>query len=85
MKKPRRITRFTVETERLFIFRSRGGARAGWCGGCGAEVELACVAEAARAAGLSEMKLYRLVETGALHSAEDADGRLLVCLNSLRR
>jgi hypothetical protein len=84
MKKPKRITKLTVETERTFVFRSRGGAPlAAWCAECGAEVEVATVDDAARAAGVSEMAIYRLVEAGALHFNEDACGRVLVCLNSV--
>ena len=35
--------------------------------------------------GFGEMEIYKLVESRALHSCEDAEGRVLVCLNSLRR
>lgn len=83
MKKPRRITKFTIETERTFIFRSRREARAGWCEGCGAETPMATVAGAAREAGLSELGIYQLLDSRALHFREDAEGRVLVCLNSL--
>ena len=40
---------------------------------------------AARETGASELEIYKLVETRALHFSEDAEGRVLVCLNSLRR
>ncbi len=83
MKKSRRTTNFTIETERTLIFRNFGGQQAGWCVGCGADVQMATVAEAAREAGLSELAIYRLLDDGVLHFTEDADGRVLVCLNSL--
>jgi hypothetical protein len=83
MKKRRRITKFTLETERVFVFRSRNSCEPGWCVRCGAETQLATVADAARETGLSELLIYQLLDAGALHFREDADGRLLVCLNSL--
>ena len=51
MKKLKRIVKFTVETERTLIFRSRGNRRVAWCERCGAEVEMATVDEAARGGG----------------------------------
>lgn len=81
--KTRRITRFTIETERTFIFRNFGGQQSGWCVGCGAETQLATVAEAAREAGLSELAIYQLLDTRSIHFREDAEGRVLVCVNSL--
>jgi hypothetical protein len=83
MKKRRRTTKFTIETERTFIFRNYGGKQPGWCVGCGADTQMATVAEAAREAGLSELAIYQLLDARALHFREDADGRVLVCLNSL--
>ncbi len=83
MTKAKRIVKFTVETERTFIFRSRAYRQAAWCTACGAEVEVATVEEAARTAGVSESAVCRLVEAGSLHFIEDAAGRLFICLDSL--
>lgn len=83
MKKPNRITKFTIETERTFIFRSFGSQQRAWCPGCEADVQMATVGNAAREAGLSELAVYQLAEEGQVHFAEDAAGRVLVCLNSL--
>jgi hypothetical protein len=83
MKKVKRITKFTVETERLFIFRATPNWQANWCPGCAAETPMATVADAAREAGMSELAMYQLLEARALHFSQDADGRVLVCLNSL--
>ena len=85
MDKPKRVRRVTVRTERTFVFRSRGSVRVEWCAECGAEVGMMSVDGAAREAGVSELAIYRLVEERALHFSEDAEGRVLVCLNSLRR
>jgi hypothetical protein len=81
MKK--RTTKFTVETERTLIFRCLGAQHLACCLGCSAEVQMATVPEAARETGLSELLIYQLLDAGTLHFREDADGRLLVCLNSL--
>lgn len=83
MKKARRITKFTVETERVFIFRTAGNSQTDWCSECAAETQMASVAYAAREAGLNELAVYQLLEARVLHFREDADGRVLVCLNSL--
>ena len=84
MAKPKRVRRVTLRTERTFVFRSRGSVRVEWCAECGAEVGMMSVDGAAREAGVSEMAIYKLVEARALHFNEDAGGRVLVCLNSLR-
>jgi hypothetical protein len=83
MKKPIRTTKITVETERTFIFRNSSGQQPGWCVTCGSEALMTTVAGAAREAGLSEFALYQLLDSRALHFSEDAEGRVLVCLNSL--
>ena len=82
MKKTR-ITKFIVETERLFIFRTADNLQTEWCSGCATETQMATVAYAARQAGLGELAIYQLLDARALHFFEDPDGRILVCLNSL--
>jgi len=84
MKNSKRIRRVTVETERTFIFRSRGDRQATWCTVCGAEAGMASIEVAAREAGFSKLTIYQLVGSGVLHFIEDSDGRVLVCLKSLR-
>jgi hypothetical protein len=83
MKMPRRITKFTIESERTFIFRTLGGQRSRLCEGCGAEAQMTGVADAARETGLSELVIYQLLDDGLVHFTEDTEGRVLVCLNSL--
>ena len=83
MKMPRRITKFTIESERTFIFRTFGGQRPRLCEGCGAEAQMTGVADAAREAGLSELVIYQLLDDGLVHFTEDTEGHVLVCLNSL--
>jgi hypothetical protein len=85
MNNSKRITRLVVETERTFIVRSRTRTQVLWCAGCEAEVEMASVADAAQQVGLSELAVYQLVESRALHFAEAQDGHVLICLSSLPR
>lgn len=99
MKKPVRRTTVLIETERVVTFRSMdstsGGKpsfqtcsnsqqlHAGWCFECGAETAMASVAYTARHAGLNELAIYHLLETGALHFFKQSEGQVLVCLDSL--
>ena len=47
MKTLKRIMKFSVETERTLIFKTRGDKQVARCERCGAEVEMAPVDEAA--------------------------------------
>jgi len=85
MNKPKRVRRVTVKTERTYVFRSKDSVRNQWCAECDAEVGMLSVEGAARENGVSELTIYKLVEERALHFSEDAEGRVQVCLNSLRR
>jgi hypothetical protein len=85
MDKPKRVRRVTVKTERTLVFRSRGSVRVEWCAECCAEIGMVSVDGAARERGDSELEIYKLIEARALHFSEDATGRVLVCLDSLRR
>jgi len=85
MDKPKHFRRVTVKTERTFIFRSRPSVLSEWCAACGTEAAMMTVEGAARKSGLSELEIYQLVDARALHFFEDDEGRVLVCLNSLRR
>lgn len=84
MDKPKRVTRVTVKTERTLVFRARDSVRLEWCPECGTEVGMVCVGRAAKEAGVSEMTMYKLVEQRAHHIIEDLEGRVLVCLRSVR-
>ena len=85
MDKPKRVRRVTVKTERTFVFRTYGNVRIEWCAECGAEVGMASIEGAAQKSGMSEMEIYKLIAERTLHFSEDAEGRVLVCLNSLSR
>ncbi len=85
MDKLKRIRRVTIKTERTVVFTNRDTVRVVWCAECGAGVGMMCVRGAARAAGVNELAIYRLVDWRLLHYSEDSEGRVLVCLDSLRR
>ncbi len=85
MTKAKRIVKFTAETERTFIFRSRADRLSEWCAECSKAVEMATVEEAARTAGVSELTICRRIEACSLHFTETSDGRVFICLNSLRK
>lgn len=75
-------TEVTIETERLVVIRNRPRAVM-WCEQCRAEVRMLTVDQAALMMRIRSLVIYRLVETGDLHFAENDEGILLVCLNSL--
>jgi hypothetical protein len=83
MKKRLGIRKVLIETERVVTFRNSERQQPGWCFECGAETQLAPVAYAAREAGLNELAIYELLEAEVQHFCEDADRRILVCLDSL--
>lgn len=80
----KRKTEITIQTRRvLFVRRRRAGPRL-WCDECAGRVEMFAAEEAAAATGLSQRAIFRLAEADRLHSTETTDGRLFVCLDSLR-
>lgn len=72
----------TISTERTFIFRVQNEKHFGWCEECQAEVALINVAGAAQVFGLSQIEVFRLVDTHSVHFYEDPEGQLLICLRS---
>lgn len=77
-----RITEFSVQTEETVVIRRPAAVRV-WCEKCGSTVLAAGPEAAAAATSVSPREIYRRVESGAVHFQESADGRLLVCLDSL--
>jgi len=79
----KRRTEITVETRRRLVVTSRRFVAEAWCRECSERVVMVTVDEAASSAGVSSRTIYRRADTGSLHFAEIADGRLLICFNSL--
>ena len=82
MKKAKRITRITLETERVLVIRGQR-SRDVWCDVCGAQVQMVTLGEASSIAGVSELVVCRRIDARSLHSTETPDGRIFICLNSL--
>ena len=80
MSRRRRIE-ITVEQRRLVLRRSV------WppvcCVECSTPVQMLMPEEAAALTGVGTRQLYRWVEAGQIHFVETAEGRLLLCPNSL--
>jgi hypothetical protein len=83
MTKTRRM-RITIQTERLLVL-SQSQSLYSLCAGCGAEVRMLTIDQAATLARLSSRELYREVEAGILHFIETTEGSVLICFNSLNR
>jgi hypothetical protein len=75
-------TEVMIETERLLVIRNRPQSVM-WCERCRDEVRMLTVDQAALVTGVRSLIIYRMVETGDLHFAENDEGILLVCLRSL--
>jgi hypothetical protein len=82
--KKRTRTEITIEARRRIIVR-RTRPTAAWCRCDGRPLPMVTAEDAAALTGVSARAIYRWVEAARLHFAETADGRLLVCLNSLRK
>ena len=83
MHRSKRITKLSLESERTYIFRNRDGVRRRWCPRCIVETEMVTVRGVSELTQLSELEIYRLIDSAAVHFAEDTEGRLWVCLSSL--
>ena len=82
-RRRRTTTEIRFEIEELYLLRKAGESVRAWCEGCGREVQMTTADEAASLAGVTTRTVYRWVEQGKIHFAETAEGRVLVCLNSL--
>ena len=83
MKEKRRLEVFWETREITTISFRRGFSAAGFCQSCNAETRHLTVLEAAAILKISEFAVFRLIQTGQVHSTENADRRLLLCANTL--
>lgn len=79
----RKKTEIVVELDEVFVIRRRQIVCFAWCNECGDHVQMVTPDEAARVAGFSSRRIYRLIEAGSLHFSETAEGHLLICQRSL--
>jgi len=78
----RKRTEITIETDRMFYISSPRIVIS-WCASCGAQVEMVTVDEAAILRRVNSRTMFSWVEARQVHSSENANGLLLICVNSL--
>ena len=71
-----------VEQDEIILVRRRRDAIRLWCSGCQAHVSMLRVEDASALVGTTPRTIYRCVEAGKLHFAEQV-GLLLICATSL--
>jgi hypothetical protein len=76
-------TEIEIELSEVIAYSSRDERFESFCIECDETVEVATVNTASILCHLSELEVYRLVQSGEVHFNEA--GRLLVCLRSLTR
>jgi len=77
-----KLTKITIETDSLLIWRARNSQRA-WCPGCGAEAEVIALENAGVVSNLDQPALQRWLNSEQLHRLRGNEGSELICLNSL--
>jgi len=71
-----------VEKHELKIVRF-GRRQNFFCGLCRAETRHLTVSQVSVALEISEVNVFRLAETGQLHSIDRSDGKLMICAKSI--
>jgi hypothetical protein len=75
-------TEITVEMDRVIVVsRTR---KSEWCGSCARPVQMLSIDDAALIAHVNSLTIFRWAVAGELHSAESAEGLLLICPQSPR-
>jgi len=77
----KRTTETFIETSRQFIIRQSDAAEQCFCSHCG-EPMLAAE-QIAQVFGISQRRVFQLVETSAAHYAETETGAMMLCVTSL--
>jgi hypothetical protein len=73
-------TEITVEMDRVIVVsRTR---KSEWCGSCARPVQMLSIDDAALIAHVNSLTIFRWAVAGELHSAESAEGLLLICPHS---
>lgn len=77
----KRRTEIIIETERIIVVPPPCVPL--WCNSCALHVEMLTPEQAASLIQVTPRTIYRWVEAQFLHFIEEADGRVLICRNSL--
>jgi hypothetical protein len=80
----RRGTRITIETERTLIVRQTRSSRA-WCQECQREVDFVQLQQRQQLLQSGSWEISDGSPMAKLHVAEQADGSVLICLESLMK
>ena len=83
MERTVRTFELTVEESEVVILHRRRMLLIEWCTGCGRRARMTGPEDAAAILRIAVRTIYQKVESGTLHFIEEADGRLLVCMESL--
>jgi hypothetical protein len=76
----KRKIEISLETEELISIKARRSVN-GFCRECGTQIEMLTAETAAGPSGLSERRIFRLIENGELHFIEAE--RVFICRNSI--
>ena len=76
-------TEITIETERLLVINQRHEHVGLWCGLCATTLPMLMVDVASRLVSVTPLEIFRLMESGRIHTGITREGRLFVCPNSL--
>lgn len=82
MKIKRRFE-MSVDTSRRYIIRPSVSGRQIACAECGEP--MTAIEPIAVFFGITQRRIFQIIETGAAHFAETETGAALICISSLRR
>ena len=71
------------EIERVQLIRRKCRLHSRICEQCGNAADFITLIEAARLFEINSSRLYRFVESNAVHYADDAKSGVILCINSL--
>ena len=81
--KRRKTTEIVVEREQFLVIRKLDNSEPQYCMQCSDRAQMVSVDDAAMIIRVTARAIYQQVEAQQAHFTETADGKLLVCLNSL--
>lgn len=77
----KRKIEMTVATNEIFIIRKASTHRPTACAECGKPMLMA--EQTAKMFGISQRRIFRIIETGAAHFTETEAGATMICLTSM--
>jgi excisionase family DNA binding protein len=80
----RKQTRIEINSSALMPKNPPGGTADANCVPCQTRVQMLTPEQASAFTGIASQTIYRWIEDNQVHSHKSGEGRLLICLNSLR-